>query len=56
MTSKSLWMDIDVAADAEALEGVAECDVAVIRSGIAGISTAYKLCTTSSICRSSSFY
>jgi glycine/D-amino acid oxidase-like deaminating enzyme len=44
MTSKSLWMDIDVAADAKALEGVAECDVAVIGSGIAGISTAYELC------------
>ena len=44
MTSKSLWMDIDVAADAKALEGVTECDVAVIGSGIAGISTAYELC------------
>jgi NADPH-dependent 2,4-dienoyl-CoA reductase/sulfur reductase-like enzyme len=44
MTSKSLWMDIDVAADAKALERVAECDVAVIGSGIAGISTAYELC------------
>src|SRR5258705_1754668 len=43
MTSKSLWMDIDVAADAKTLEGVAECDVAVIGSGIAGISTASEL-------------
>jgi glycine/D-amino acid oxidase-like deaminating enzyme/nitrite reductase/ring-hydroxylating ferredoxin subunit len=44
MTSKSLWMDIDVAPDAEVLDGVQECDVAVIGSGIAGISTAYELC------------
>ena len=44
MTSKSLWMDIEVAADAEALQGAAECEVAVIGSGIAGISTAYELC------------
>jgi glycine/D-amino acid oxidase-like deaminating enzyme len=44
MTSKSLWMDIDVAPDAEVLDGVHECDVAVIGSGIAGISTAYELC------------
>jgi glycine/D-amino acid oxidase-like deaminating enzyme/nitrite reductase/ring-hydroxylating ferredoxin subunit len=44
MTSKSLWVDIDVAPGAKALEGVHECDVAVIGSGIAGISTAYELC------------
>ena len=44
MTSKSLWMDIDVAPDAEVLDGVHECEVAVIGSGIAGISTAYELC------------
>src|SRR4051794_14020392 len=44
MPSKSLWMDIDVAREAEMLDGVAECDVAVIGSGIAGISTAYELC------------
>ena len=44
MTSTSLWMDIDVARDAEVLDGVYECDVAVIGSGIAGISTAYELC------------
>jgi hypothetical protein len=54
MTSKSLWMDIDVAADAEALEGVADC--AVIGSAIAGISTASGLRTTSSIRRVSPFY
>ena len=29
MTSKSLWMDIDVAPDAGVLDGVQECDVAV---------------------------
>jgi glycine/D-amino acid oxidase-like deaminating enzyme/nitrite reductase/ring-hydroxylating ferredoxin subunit len=44
MTSKSLWMDIDVAPDNGVLDGVHECDVAVIGSGIAGISTAYELC------------
>src|SRR3954465_2653901 len=49
MTSKSLWVDIAVAADAEALKDVADCGVAVMASGIAGISTAYWLCTTSSI-------
>jgi glycine/D-amino acid oxidase-like deaminating enzyme/nitrite reductase/ring-hydroxylating ferredoxin subunit len=43
MTSKSLWMDIEVAAEAKVLDGVHECDVAVIGSGIAGISTAYEL-------------
>ena len=44
MTSKSLWMDIEVAPEAEVLDGVHECDAAVIGSGIAGISTAYELC------------
>lgn len=44
MTSKSLWMDIEVAPAAEVLDGMRECDVAVIGSGIAGISTAYELC------------
>ena len=39
MTSKSLWMDIEVAPDAKVLDGVHECDVAIIGSGIAGIST-----------------
>ena len=43
MTSKSLWMDTEVAPEAEVLDGVHECDVAVIGSGIAGISTAYEL-------------
>jgi ribulose 1,5-bisphosphate synthetase/thiazole synthase len=43
MTSKSLWMDTEVAPGTEVLDGVHECDVAVIGSGIAGISTAYEL-------------
>ena len=43
MTSKSLWVDTEVAPGAEVLHGVHECDVAVIGSGIAGISTAYEL-------------
>ena len=43
MTSKSLWMDTEVAPEAEVLDGVHECDVAVIGSGIAGISTAFEL-------------
>src|SRR5436190_10518601 len=41
--SKSLWMDIDVMPAAGALDGDANCDVAVVGSGIAGISTAYEL-------------
>ena len=44
MTSTSIWMDVDVLPTAEPLAGQAECDVAVIGSGIAGISTAYELC------------
>jgi glycine/D-amino acid oxidase-like deaminating enzyme/nitrite reductase/ring-hydroxylating ferredoxin subunit len=43
MTSKSLWADISVTADAQPLSGDARCDVAVIGSGIAGLSTAYEL-------------
>ena len=38
--SKSLWMDVDVAPDSTPLQGDRECDVVVIGSGIAGISTA----------------
>jgi glycine/D-amino acid oxidase-like deaminating enzyme/nitrite reductase/ring-hydroxylating ferredoxin subunit len=41
--SKSLWMDLDVAPEARSLEGERQCDVVVIGSGIAGISTAYEL-------------
>ncbi len=44
MASKSLWMDVDVMPAAGALDGDAACDVVVIGSGIAGISTAYELC------------
>jgi len=43
MASKSLWMDVDVLPAAAALDGDASCDVAVVGSGIAGISTAYEL-------------
>ena len=43
MASKSLWMDIDVMPAAGALDGDKNCDVAVVGSGIAGISTAYEL-------------
>jgi len=41
MTSKSLWMDVDYARD---VPGDFECDVVVVGSGIAGLSTAYELC------------
>jgi glycine/D-amino acid oxidase-like deaminating enzyme len=44
MSSKSLWMNIDVMPAAEPLAGDRDCDVAVVGSGIAGISTAYELC------------
>ena len=43
MTSKSLWMSIAVAPGAIPLQGDERCDVAVIGSGIAGLSTAYEL-------------
>ncbi len=41
--SKSLWMDVDVAPTARPLDGDRQCDVVIIGSGIAGISTAYEL-------------
>jgi glycine/D-amino acid oxidase-like deaminating enzyme/nitrite reductase/ring-hydroxylating ferredoxin subunit len=41
--SKSLWMDVEVAPEARPLEGDLWCDVAIIGSGIAGVSTAYEL-------------
>ena len=43
MTSKSLWMSIAVAPQAVPLQGDERCDVAVVGSGIAGLSTAYEL-------------
>lgn len=43
MTSKSLWMDIDVIPGAKPIAGDQQCNVVVIGSGIAGISTAYEL-------------
>jgi glycine/D-amino acid oxidase-like deaminating enzyme/nitrite reductase/ring-hydroxylating ferredoxin subunit len=43
MTSKSLWMSVAVAPQAISLQGDERCDVAVIGSGIAGLSTAYEV-------------
>jgi glycine/D-amino acid oxidase-like deaminating enzyme/nitrite reductase/ring-hydroxylating ferredoxin subunit len=43
MTSKSLWMNVDVMPGAKPIAADQQCDVAVIGSGIAGISTAYEL-------------
>ena len=43
MTSRSLWMEIDVAPDAKPLFTNERCDVVVVGSGIAGLSTAYEL-------------
>jgi heterodisulfide reductase subunit A-like polyferredoxin len=43
MTSKSLWMSIAVAPQAVPLQGHERCDVVVVGSGIADISTAYEL-------------
>ena len=43
MTSKSLWMSIAVASQATPLQKDERCDVAVVGSGIAGLSTAYEL-------------
>jgi glycine/D-amino acid oxidase-like deaminating enzyme/nitrite reductase/ring-hydroxylating ferredoxin subunit len=41
--TKSLWMDVNVAPDATALTQDAEADIAVVGSGIAGLSAAYEL-------------
>ena len=43
MTSRSLWMEIEVAPDAKPLSASERCDVVVVGSGIAGLSTAYEL-------------
>ena len=41
--SLSCWMEGTPAVEAPKLAGDAECDVVVIGSGIAGLSTAYEL-------------
>jgi glycine/D-amino acid oxidase-like deaminating enzyme len=41
--SRSIWMTVDVAPNARAMEGDQTCDVVIVGSGIAGISTAYEL-------------
>lgn len=43
MTSKSLWMSIAVAPQAKPLQKDERCDVAIVGSGIAGLSAAYEL-------------
>ena len=43
MVSTSLWMETEILPGAGALKGEAHCDVAVVGSGIAGLSTAYEL-------------
>src|SRR3982751_2411248 len=43
MTSNSLWMSIAVAPQATSLQQDEQCDVVVVGSGIAGLSTAYEL-------------
>ncbi|MET3155249.1 FAD-dependent oxidoreductase [Bradyrhizobium diazoefficiens] len=44
MVSTSLWMETEIFPEAGGLKGDVHCDVAVVGSGIAGISTAYELC------------
>jgi glycine/D-amino acid oxidase-like deaminating enzyme/nitrite reductase/ring-hydroxylating ferredoxin subunit len=41
--SRSIWMDVEVAPRARAMEGDQACDTVIVGSGIAGISTAYEL-------------
>ncbi|WFU58458.1 FAD-binding oxidoreductase [Bradyrhizobium pachyrhizi] len=43
MVSSSLWMETEVRPGAPTLKGEVQCDVAVVGSGIAGVSTAYEL-------------
>jgi ribulose 1,5-bisphosphate synthetase/thiazole synthase len=43
MVSTSLWMETEILPEAGALKGDVHCDVAVVGSGIAGLSTAYEL-------------
>ncbi|RXT50441.1 2Fe-2S ferredoxin [Bosea sp. Tri-44] len=41
--SRSVWMDVEVAADAQPLSDDAKTDVAIVGAGIAGLSIAYEL-------------
>ena len=41
--TQSLWMQWSVAPDAPRLKGDLECDIAIVGSGIAGLSAAYEL-------------
>lgn len=41
--SRSVWMDVDVAPDAKPLAADAKADVAIVGSGIAGLSIGYEL-------------
>lgn len=41
--SRSVWMDVEVAPDAKPLAADAKADVAIVGSGIAGLSIAYEL-------------
>jgi len=41
--SRSVWMDVEVAPDAQPLGAAAEADVAIVGAGIAGLSIAYEL-------------
>src|SRR5689334_10441233 len=43
MRSSSPWMDVDVFPEAQSLDRDIQCDVAVVGSGIAGLSTAYEI-------------
>jgi NADPH-dependent 2,4-dienoyl-CoA reductase/sulfur reductase-like enzyme len=43
MVSTSLWMEAEILPEAGAIGGDLHCDVAVVGSGIAGLSTAYEL-------------
>ena len=43
MPSTSLWMDVDVFPGAPPLTKDIQCDVAIVGSGIAGLSTAYEI-------------
>jgi hypothetical protein len=42
MVSTSLWMDNEILPAAGAFKSEARCDIVVVGSGIAGLSTAYE--------------